>query len=101
MTDNAQFPEGKVRADLAQLLTGAVGASGRNRSNIARDARIHMDALRRVLSGKRSATMEEALHILHASGVCPGQGLTLFLLTNAEQSVEWQGTEIGQFLEDF
>ncbi len=28
------------------------------------------------------------------------QALTMFLLTNADQSSEWQGTQIGRFLED-
>lgn len=57
MTDMVQFSEEQTRADLARLLTGAVEASGRTRCDIARDAQIHKDALRRVLTGKRSATL--------------------------------------------
>ena len=101
MTDMVQFSEEQTRADLARLLTGAVEASGRPRCDIARDALIHKDALRRVLTGKRSATIGEASRILQACGVRPQQCLTMFLLTNADRSVEWQGTEIGRFLEDF
>lgn len=101
MTDMVQFSEEQTRAELARLLTGAVEASGRTRCDIARDAQIHKDALRRVLTGKRSATLGEASRVLLASGVRPQQALTMFMLTNADQSVEWQGTEIGQFVEGF
>lgn len=101
MTDMVQFSEEQTRADLARLLTGAVKASGRTRCGIAKDALIHKDALRRILTGKRSATLDEASRVLQASGVSPRQALTMFLLTNADQSSEWQGTEIGQFLEGF
>lgn len=101
MTDMSQFSEEQTRVDLARLLLGVVAASGRTRRDIAGDAQIHKDALRRVLTGKRSATLGEAARILHAGGVRPQQALTMFMLTNADQSAEWQGTEIGQFLEDF
>jgi DNA-binding phage protein len=101
MTDMVQFSEEQTRIDLARLLIAAVKASGRTRCDIARDAQIHKDALRRVLNGKRSATLGEAARILQASGVRPQQALTMFMLTNADQSAEWQGTEIDQFLEDF
>lgn len=56
MTNMALFAEQQVRADLARLLLAAVEASGRARCDIARDAQIHKDALRRVLAGERSAT---------------------------------------------
>jgi len=51
MTNMALFAEQQVRADLARLLLAAVEASGRARCDIARDAQIHKDALRRVLAG--------------------------------------------------
>ena len=101
MTDLVQFSEEQTRADLARLLTGAVTASGRTRCAIARDTQIHKDALRRILTGKRSASFGEASRILEACGVRAPQSLTMFLLTNADQSAEWRGTEIGRFLEDF
>lgn len=101
MTDMVQFCEEQTRVDLARLLTSAVEASGRTRCDIAREAQIHKDALRRVLTGKRSASLGEASRILQASGVRSQQALTMFLLTGADQSAEWQGTEIGRFLEDF
>ena len=71
MTNMALFAEQQVRADLARLLLAAVEASGRARCDIARDAQIHKDALRRVLAGERSASLGEALRILAASGVAP------------------------------
>lgn len=101
MTGMVQFSEEQTRADLARLLTIAVETSGRTRYDIARDAQIHRDALRRVLTGKRSASLGEASRILQASGVRSQQALTMFLLTDADQCAEWQGTEIGRFLEDF
>ncbi len=51
MTNMALFAEQQVRADLARLLLAAVEASGRARCDIARNAQIHKDALRRVLAG--------------------------------------------------
>ena len=71
MTNMALFAEQQVRADLARLLLAAVEASGRHRCDIARDAQIHKDAMRRVLAGERSASLGEALCILAASGVAP------------------------------
>ena len=55
MTNMALFAEQQVRADLARLLLAAVEASGRARCDIARDAQIHKDALRRVLAGCSSS----------------------------------------------
>ena len=101
MTDMVQFSEEQTRIDLARLLIAAVKASGRTRCDIARDAQIHKDALRRVLNGKRSATLGEAARILQASGVRPQQALTMFMLTNADQSAEWQGTETTSFWKTF
>ena len=53
MTNMALFAEQQVRADLARLLLAAVEASGRHRCDIARDAQIHKDAMRRVLAGEQ------------------------------------------------
>ncbi len=101
MTNMVQFSEEQTRADLARLLTKAVEASGCTRCDIARGAQVHKEALRRILTGRRSATLGEASRILQASGVRSQQALTMFLLTDADQSADWQGTEIGRFLEDF
>ena len=60
MTNMALFAEQQVRADLARLLLAAVEASGRARCDIARDAQIHKDALRRVLAGA-DTTFDPAL----------------------------------------
>jgi hypothetical protein len=71
VTDMALLAEPVVRTDLARLLLASVEASGRARCDIARDAQIHKDALRRVLTGERSASLGETLRILAASGAPP------------------------------
>lgn len=101
MTDMALFAEHQVRADLARLLLAAVEASGRARCDIAREAQIHKDALRRVLSGERSASLGEALRILTASGVAPHAHLLLFLTSGGDQAVAWLQTDLARFFEDF
>ena len=101
MPHAVSLSEQKSRADLARLLNAAVEASGRLRCDIARDAHIHKDALRRILTGKRSTSLGEASRILSASGVRAKQTLSLFILTDASQAAEWQDTKVGRFLEDF
>ena len=88
MTNMALFAEQQVRADLARLLLAAVEASGRARCDIARDAQIHKDALRRVLAGERSASLGEALRVLAACGVAPHAHLLLFLVESPEQFLD-------------
>ena len=61
MTDETEYSEERIRLGLARLLTAAVDASGRAKCDVAADARLHKDALRRVLQGERSATVGEAL----------------------------------------
>src|SRR3546814_18129166 len=89
MTNMALFAEQQVRADLARLLLAAVEASGRARCDIARDAQIHKDALRRVLAGERSASLGEALRILAASGVPPPAHPLLFLVRSGVHAIRW------------
>ena len=101
MTDMALFAEQQVRADLARLLFAAVEASGRARCDIARDAQIHRDALRRVLVGERSASLGEALRILAASGVAPHAHLLLFLVSGGEHAIDWLQSDLALFFEDF
>lgn len=101
MTNMALFAEQQVRADLARLLLAAVGASGRTRCDIARDAQIHKDALRRVLAGERSASLGEALRILAASGVTPQAHILLVLVSSGDHAIAWLQSDLAQFFEDF
>ena len=101
MTNMALFAEQQVRADLARLLLAAVEASGRARCDIARDAQIHKDALRRVLAGERSASLGEALRILAASGVAPHAHLLLFLVSGGDHAIALLQSDLAQFFEDF
>lgn len=101
MTDRALFAEQQVRADLAKLLMAAVEASGRARCNIACDAQIHKDALRRVLAGERSASLGEVLRILAACDVAPHAHLLLFLVSSGDHAIAWLQSDLAQFFEDF
>ena len=101
MTDMAPLAEPLVRADLARLLLASVEASGRARGDIARDAQIHKDALRRVLLGERSTTLGETLRILAASGAPPHAHLLLFLVSSGDQAIAWLQSDLAQFFEEF
>jgi hypothetical protein len=95
------FSEERTRAELARLLTAAVEASGRARCDVASDARLHKDALRRVLQGKRSATLGEALRILEASQAAPRAHLLLFLVCGQDQAIDWLQSDLAEFFEHF
>jgi len=101
MSDMAPLAEPLVRANLAKLLLASVQASGRPRCDIARDAQIHKDALRRVLVGERSASLGESLRILAASGASPKAQLLLFLVSSAEHAIDWLQSDLARFFEEF
>lgn len=86
---------------LGRLLLSAVNASDKTRQDIAQEAHIHKDALRRMLEGKREPTLDEALRILSACGVSPREALVLQLLGESDRAVAWMDTGIGAFLETF
>lgn len=88
-------------ASVSRLLLSAVTASDRTRQDIAQDARIHKDALRRMLEGKRDATLDEALRILSACGASPREALVLQLLGEGDKAAAWMDTGLGAFLETF
>src|SRR3546814_20983957 len=69
MIDMGVLGETQTRRDLANLLHTAVELSGRNRCEIALEADLHKDALRRTLIGERSPSVGEALRILASSGM--------------------------------
>lgn len=101
MADGAEFSEERIRGGLAQLLAAAVEASGRARCDVAADARLHKDALRRVLQGDRSATLGEALRILEASQTAPRAHLLLFLVCGEGQAIDWLQSDLAEFFEEF
>ena len=101
MTISMTLAEDAVRADLARLLSAAVEESGRARCDIARDARVHRDALRRILTGTRSATIGEAMRILAASGVTPHAHMLLFLTCGTDQAVAWLQSDLATFFAEF
>ena len=100
MTQMALLGESELRADLSRLLLAAVVESGRARCDIARDAGIHKDALRRILGGSRSASIAEALRILAACGAAPHAHLLLFLAVGGNQATSWLQSDLARFFED-
>lgn len=95
------FEEQRIRADVAGILLAAIASSGKTRGAIATQAGIHKDALRRVLSGQRSATLGEMARILLASDASPRTALALFVLCDGKKAARWLDTDIGAFLEQF
>ena len=90
-----------MREGLSSLLAANVSNSGKTRIEISRQSSIHKDALRRILTGERAATLAEASHILSACGVDPKLALALFILTDADEASQWIDTEVGDFLGAF
>lgn len=101
MAGEAEFSEERTRAGLARLLAAAVEASGRARCDVAADAGLHKDALRRVLQGDRAATLGEALRILEASRAAPRAHLLLFLFCGSDQAIDWLRSDLADFFEEF
>lgn len=100
MIDMGVLGESQTRRDLAHLLHTAVELSGRNRCEIAREADLHKDALRRTLAGERSPSVGEALRILASSGMAPHAHLLLFLGAGGDQATRWLQTDIARFFEE-
>ena len=100
MIDMTMLGEAQVRRDLARLLHAAVELSGRNRCEIAREADIHKDALRRTLCGERSPSLGEALRILASAGMAPHAHMLLFLGAGGDHATRWLQTEIAKFFEE-
>lgn len=101
MPGRTEYAEEWIRTGLAHLLAAAVEASGRAKCDIAADAKLHKDALRRVLQGERSATMGEALRILEASRAAPRAHLLLFLVCGEDQAIDWLQSGLAEFFEEF
>ena len=62
---------------------------------------IHIDALRRILSGERSPTLSEAMRILEASEASQISSLTLTLTGNSARAAEWIDQPVAKFLDGF
>jgi len=101
VTDEMDFEEERIRAGLARLLAAAVDASGRANCDVAADAEIHKDALRRILQGRRSASLGEALRILDACGSASRANMLLFLVCGSDQSIDWLQSDLAVFFEEF
>ena len=100
MTDSQLLEETQVRADLAKLLLAAVEASGRTRCAIAAHAEIHRDALRRILSGGREASVGEALRILSACGTPPRTHMILYLASSGDHATAWLHSDLASFFDE-
>ncbi|MBK6298773.1 MAG: hypothetical protein IPF48_12915 [Sphingomonadales bacterium] len=83
------------------LLAATVSNSGKTRIEIARQTSIHKDALRRILTGERAASLAEASHILSMPAGRSEAVACAFILTDADQAIQWIDTEVGDFLGAF
>ncbi|GAA5048977.1 hypothetical protein GCM10023208_06770 [Erythrobacter westpacificensis] len=101
MAGGAEFSEERTRAGLARLLAAAVQASGRPKCEVAANAGLHKDALRRVLQGDRGATLGEAMRVLEASGVAPKAHLLLYLVCGSDQAIDWLRSDLAEFFQEF
>ena len=101
MNSEADYSEQRIRRGLARMLTAAVDTSGRARYDIAADAGLHKDALRRILQAERSATLGEALRVLDASRAAPRAHLLLFLVCGEAQAIDWLQSDLADFFEEF
>jgi len=90
-----------INARLARLLTAAVDRSGKSRREIARDAGMNKDTFLRALRGARAITLDDAKHVLEASGLPSNGALLLAILGHEDLAVEWLGENAGAFLDQF
>lgn len=101
MSDADTIADLSLDHDIPRLLFEAVKVSGKTRQCIASEARIHRDALRRILDGKRDVSLDEALRILSACGARPHAALVLQLIGEGNRAIAWMDTDLGAFLETF
>jgi hypothetical protein len=101
MTHSRQEQWEQASRDLAAFLDHSVQESGKTRRTVAAETAINKDALRRILSGTRPATLREALAILDASGHAPQTSLILALTGYSQWTIDWQNSGVLEFLEAY
>ncbi len=86
MTDMKVISEAHIRAGVSKLLAEAAATSGRSQSRIAREGEIDRGTMRRILAGKREATISQALRILCGTGASPHAHLLLYLAADEDKA---------------
>ena len=99
MTELYGISEAHIKAGVSKLLNEAALTSGRSQLRIARDAEIDRGTMRRILAGKREATLSEALRILYGAGASPHAHLLLYLAADQEKASRWLQTDLALFFE--
>lgn len=99
MTEPDGISEAQIKAGVSKLLHEAASTSGRSQVCIARDAEIDRGTMRRILAGKREATVSETLRILYGTGASPHAHLLLYLVADQDRASLWMQTDLALFFE--
>lgn len=83
---------------VARLLAMAVRESGLSTAQIARQAGLKWDTVRRTLDAKRAATVPEIVAILEAAGYQGDETLRLMLLVDGNFALTRAGSDAACFL---
>jgi|TARA_R110000787_G_scaffold137495_3_gene251099 hypothetical protein len=100
MTETNGISEAHIKAGVSKLLNQAASTSGRSQVRIASEAQIDRGTMRRILAGKREATVSEALRILYGSGASPHAHLLLYLASDQDKASRWMQTDLALFFEE-
>lgn len=100
MTDPNGISEAHIKAGISMLLKQAASTSGRSQVRIASEAEIDRGTMRRILAGKREATVSEVLRILYGTGASPHAHLLLFLAADQGKASQWIQTDLALFFEE-
>lgn len=100
MTETNGISEAHIKAGVSMLLNQAASTSGRSQVRIASEAAIDRCTMRRILAGKREATVSEVLRILYGTGASPHAHLLLFLAADQGRASSWLQTDLALFFEE-
>lgn len=100
MTETNGISEAHIKAGISMLLNQAASTSGRSQVRIARKAEIDRGTMRRILAGKREATVSEVLRILYGTGASPHAHLLLYLAADQGRASSWLQTDLALFFEE-
>ncbi len=86
MTELNGISEAHIKAGISMLLKQAASTSGRSQVRIASEAEIDRGTMRRILAGKREATVSEVLRILYGTGASPHAHMLLYLAADQDKA---------------
>ena len=100
MTEINGISEAHIKVGISMLLNQAASTSGRSQVRIASEAQIDRGTMRRILAGKREATVSETLRILYGAGASPHAHLLLYLAADLGRASSWLQTDLALFFEE-